>query len=158
MTIGVDFEILPYFLHDQEIVLQLFDLGGQQRFQFMHRSYIKGAKVAIVLYDLTRSQSFENLPQWFDILLSENPEIPIILAGTKKDVTSMEDLHNATTQWMKFNSTTPYSKNIKKHLYISSKTYEGIDALFDAIGDCLVTVTPSNQFINRFISTEFSSF
>ena len=49
MTIGVDFHVLNLTVDNKAITLQLWDLGGQERFRFMVDGYITGAKVISTL-------------------------------------------------------------------------------------------------------------
>ena len=79
MTIGVDFVILEVRHNNKTFQFLVYDLGGQKRFQFLHDSYIKGAKASIILYDMTRINTFNSIPKWIALLMAENPHIPILI-------------------------------------------------------------------------------
>lgn len=130
ITIGVDFEILSVPYHNKIMNLQVWDLGGQERFQFIHDLYLRGAQGGILLYDLTRPQTFEHLTHWIELFAHENSKIPLILAGTKKDLVSPEETTKYSTKWVKLAMGLNYNEMVKKHLFISSKNLEGIDNVF----------------------------
>ena len=64
ITIGVDFACLNLEFNNEVFPFLIYDLGVQQRFQFLHDTYITGSKGAIVMYDLTRRKTFENIRKW----------------------------------------------------------------------------------------------
>lgn len=87
MTIGVNFFDVNVDIGNGDLcALQLWDFGGQLRFRFMLESYVKGAKGALLLFDLTNSESLSNIEDWIDIIRSKDQDIPILLVGTKMDL------------------------------------------------------------------------
>lgn len=137
ITIGVDFEIISMTLNNKNYNLQIWDLGGQERFQFIHDLYLKGAQGGILLYDLTRPQTFDHLTHWIELFHQENPKIPLILAGTKKDLVTPEETTKFSTKWIKLAIGLNYNEMVKKHLFISSKNLEGIDTIFSSLLDLI---------------------
>jgi small GTP-binding protein len=134
ITIGVDFATLNHKVDDgSTATFLIFDLGGQKRFHFIHNSYVLGAKGAILLYDLTRNTSFENIPKWLNLLTKDTPNIPIILVGSKKDLAQPEDINYYTSTWEQLKSTIVGAKNIVHHCHISSKVLAGVEHLFDVL-------------------------
>ena len=138
MTIGVDFVILEVNYNKKTFQFLVYDLGGQKRFQFLHDSYIKGAKASIILYDMTRINTFDSIPKWIALLMAENPQIPILICGSKKDLVQYEDIKKFEEKWFEFSSSIPENCNIIGHIFISSKTMEGIDSIFHTLADNLV--------------------
>lgn len=86
MTIGVEFFLKELEIDDKRVTCQLWDFGGQERFRFLLESYVLGAKGALLLFDLTRPMTLENLGQWVDICRKGDPDLPIIFIGTKLDL------------------------------------------------------------------------
>ena len=138
MTIGVDFVILEVNRNKKTFQFLVYDLGGQKRFQFLHDSYIKGAKASIILYDLTRANTFNSIPKWIALLMAENPQMPILICGSKKDLVQYEDIKKFEERWFKFTSSIPENCNIIGHIFTSSKTMEGLDSIFYALADKLI--------------------
>ncbi|TFF95292.1 MAG: GTP-binding protein [Promethearchaeota archaeon] len=68
---------------------QLWDFGGQERFRFFLDSFVMGANAAILMFDLTRVSSLENLDEWVDICRKYDPNLPILLVGSKLDLEEM---------------------------------------------------------------------
>ncbi|MHA1672402.1 MAG: Rab family GTPase [Promethearchaeota archaeon] len=139
MTIGIDFACVPIEDDpDQPSALLAFDLGGQERFQFIHDSYISGIKVAIIIYDLTRFKSFDNIDKWNDLIMEENPNIPILLVGAKKDLVDSKILDHYLLQFEEKRAEFPNSAKFLDHLFVSSKTFEGIEEVFVKIHEALI--------------------
>ncbi len=86
MTIGVDFLMKQFKMNNILVSLQLWDLGGQERFRFMVEQYTRGAHGALLLFDVTSMASFISIDKWQQLLRKRNEELPIILVGTKYDL------------------------------------------------------------------------
>ncbi|WP_457556427.1 GTP-binding protein [Candidatus Harpocratesius sp.] len=89
ITIGVDFDFIPIEKskpEDGKAQFLVMDLGGQARFHFVHDLYIQGIKGAIVLFDVSRFKTFQNLKKWISLITKENSQIPILLIGNKCDL------------------------------------------------------------------------
>ena len=87
MTIGVQFHLKNISFGGVECTLQLWDFGGQDRFRFLLPTYASGAKGALLLFDLTRMQTTFSLENsWLPIVRKEDPDLPVILMGTKLDM------------------------------------------------------------------------
>ncbi len=86
MTIGVEFFLKELNVDGWDIILQLWDFGGQERFRFLLDSYVTGAKGALLMFDLTRPMTLENLQEWVNIVRRGDNSIPILFIGTKLDL------------------------------------------------------------------------
>ncbi|MHA1775807.1 MAG: Rab family GTPase [Promethearchaeota archaeon] len=139
ITVGIDFSCLLVENNHHPISFIVYDLGGQERFHFLHDAYLRGTKGALVLYDITRPKSFENISHWVELLMKENSQIPIILVGSKIDLGQPEDLLNYQKLWKKRENVFPYYSNIRAHKFISSKTQIGIEDLFNTLKELFIT-------------------
>ena len=136
MTIGVDFACLPFEENvesEKNSAFLAFDLGGQQRFHFIHDAYIKGVKAALILYDLTRFQSFDNISLWHTLLQNENPRIPIIIVGTKSDLSDAETILEFRTYWAELKENFPNSDCLVDHMFVSAKRCDGLTEIFEKL-------------------------
>lgn len=87
MTIGVEFGSRTIELNHQLIKLQVWDTAGQEAFRSITRSYYRGACGALLVYDISRRDSFEHVTKWLEeAKQNSNPNIVIMLVGNKKDL------------------------------------------------------------------------
>lgn len=68
-TLGVDFFLKRIVLPgDTQVALQVWDIGGQTLGGAMLNNYIYGAHAVLLVYDITNSQSFDNLEDWLAVI------------------------------------------------------------------------------------------
>ena len=87
LTIGVEFGAKIIDLNGKSVKIQIWDTAGQEAFQAITRTYYKGATGALVVYDITRRDTFTHVSKWLDeVRANALKEIQIILIGNKKDL------------------------------------------------------------------------
>ncbi|KAM6568798.1 hypothetical protein CsatB_016783 [Cannabis sativa] len=87
-TIGVDFKIKLLTVDGKKLKLTIWDTAGQERFRTLTSSYYRGAQGIILVYDVTRRETFTNLSDvWAKEveLYSTNQDCVKILVGNKVD-------------------------------------------------------------------------
>lgn len=87
-TIGVDFKIKQLTVDGKRLKLTIWDTAGQERFRTLISSYYRGAQGIILVYDVTKRETFTNLSQvWAKEvdLYSTNQDCVKILVGNKVD-------------------------------------------------------------------------
>ena len=86
-TVGVEFGTKNIEVDNNKIKLQIWDTAGQERYRAITSSYYKGAKGAILVYDITRKSTFENIDKWIpDLKKNGDDDIIMILVGNKSDL------------------------------------------------------------------------
>lgn len=75
-TIGVEFQTQVVEVDGKEIKAQVWDTAGQERFRAVTSAYYRGAVGALIVYDISRSTTFENIKRWLDELNSK----PLLLS------------------------------------------------------------------------------
>jgi small GTP-binding protein len=87
-TIGVDFLAKTIRLENGKIVrLALWDIGGQARFKFLRRNFYEGTHGALLVFDLSRANTFTHLKEWLiDMQTIIEYKIPFIILGNKSDL------------------------------------------------------------------------
>lgn len=86
-TIGVDFMIKELKLGVNNVKLTIWDIGGQKRFKSMHKQYYANAKGALILFDLTRKETFNEMEEWHSEMVSIlKDNVPFLLIGNKSDL------------------------------------------------------------------------
>ncbi|KAA8497981.1 Ras-related protein RABC2a [Porphyridium purpureum] len=63
-TIGVDFKVCNRVIDSRKVKMTVWDTAGQERFRTMTTAYYRGAHGVILVYDVTKRESFENLQVW----------------------------------------------------------------------------------------------
>ncbi|NXD93853.1 RAB6A protein, partial [Chaetorhynchus papuensis] len=95
-TIGIDPPPKTMYLEDRtappilllfSVRLQLWDTAGQERFRSLIPSYIRDSTVAVVVYDITNVNSFQQTTKWIDDVRTERgSDVIIMLVGNKTDL------------------------------------------------------------------------
>lgn len=87
LTIGVEFGARLVHVDGKHIKLQIWDTAGQESFRSITRSYYRGAAGALLVYDITRRETFDHLASWLeDARQHANPNMTIMLVGNKADL------------------------------------------------------------------------
>ena len=135
MTIGIDFSMINVNVavetkNTVNIDLQVWDLGGQDRFRFILPSYIQGADGGLLLYDVNWFPSEKNLPEWVN-LWRENtiPGLPLYIVGTKMDLVAQTNLPIVTQRIIELKN----DLGIEKDFLISSKDGRMIEQTIHSI-------------------------
>ncbi len=72
-----------------KVSLLIFDIGGQARFEKLHKVYYQGAKGVVLVFDLTNDKSFQDIEKWREELGKYKlNKVPIMLVGNKCDLES----------------------------------------------------------------------
>lgn len=66
--------------------VDFWDTAGQERFNSMHPAYYHQAHACVLCFDVTRKQTYKNMPQWIQELREYRPKIPTICIANKVDV------------------------------------------------------------------------
>ncbi|KAJ6667780.1 hypothetical protein lerEdw1_016101 [Lerista edwardsae] len=85
-TIGAAFVAKVMPVGGRTVTLGIWDTAGSERYEAMSRIYYRGAKAAIVCYDLTDSSSFQRAKFWVNELQNFEANCRIYLCGTKSDL------------------------------------------------------------------------
>ncbi|KAJ6238400.1 ras-related protein rab-2a [Anaeramoeba flamelloides] len=87
LTIGVEFGARLIEIENKKIKLQIWDTAGQESFRSITRSYYRGAAGALIVYDITRRETFDHLVTWLkDAREHSSPNLQIMLIGNKSDL------------------------------------------------------------------------
>ncbi len=90
-TIGVN--VKKREIEDLEMTMMVWDIYGQKVSKSLHSSNYTGADGAIIVYDVTRKETFESLDQWIDDVFSVTGKIPITVLGNKYDLMRDFDIY-----------------------------------------------------------------
>ena len=93
LTIGVEFGVKTIDLNNQTIKIQIWDTAGEETFQAITRTYYRGAVGALLVYDITRRDTFTHCAKWLeDVKNNGMKDICVILIGNKCDLESQRQV------------------------------------------------------------------
>jgi small GTP-binding protein len=92
-TLGVEFMSKIIDTKTRTIELQLWDTAGQELFRSVTRGYYRGSIAAFLVFDITRRESFTNIPRWIgDVQSAARPDAILVLIGNKLDLATARDV------------------------------------------------------------------
>ena len=122
-TIGVDFATKAIEYKDNSLKLQMWDSAGLERYRALIPSYVRGASIIFIIYDVSSQESFNNLGTWINFIKQVNTDNSmIVLCGNKTDlerrVTTQEGRNLANKeQMMFFEASAKNGENVNKMMY-----------------------------------------
>ncbi|KAL2254283.1 ras-related protein RABA2a-like [Sesamum indicum] len=86
-TIGVEFATRTLQVEGRTIKAQIWDTAGQERYRAITSAYYRGALGALLVYDVTKPTTFDNVSRWLKELRDHaDSNIVIMLIGNKTDL------------------------------------------------------------------------
>ncbi|RAL46456.1 hypothetical protein DM860_004735 [Cuscuta australis] len=86
-TIGVEFQTRTMLIEHKSVKAQIWDTAGQERYRAVTSAYYRGAVGAMLVYDITKRQTFDHILRWLEELRAHaDKNIVIILVGNKTDL------------------------------------------------------------------------
>ncbi|KAK2400651.1 ras-related protein RABA4d [Trifolium repens] len=86
-TIGVEFQTKTLIIDNKTVKAQIWDTAGQERYRAVTSAYYRGAVGAMLVYDMTKRQSFDHMSRWLEELRGHaDTNIVIMLIGNKCDL------------------------------------------------------------------------
>jgi GTP-binding nuclear protein Ran len=85
-TLGVEVHPLKFFSTRGQIIFNIWDTAGQEKFGGLRDGYYIQGQAAIVMFDVTSRITYKNVPNWHRDLIRVCENIPIVLVGNKVDI------------------------------------------------------------------------
>jgi small GTP-binding protein len=91
-TLGTTFATKDVDVKDNEgnirnVRISVWDMGGQSTYRELRRQYMKGSSAAIIVYDVTKPESFMAMNNWFESFREVCPNAPVMICANKIDLT-----------------------------------------------------------------------
>ena len=78
---------------DKEYSLEIWDTNGRQTYRPIYKFFVKDADIIVLIYDITRKNTFLGLQNWLDLILEhKGNEVFLILVGNKNDLYENEEV------------------------------------------------------------------
>ena len=133
VTIGVEYGAKTVSAAGKQIKLQIWDTAGQESFRAITRSFYRNANGVILMYDLTRAESFDDLDDWLrEIRLNSDPDVVVFLVGNMLDLAD-EEREVSTEAAQKFAT----DKKLDGFLEASAKTADHVSEVFIKVAEVL---------------------
>jgi len=88
-TTGVENQTKTVTIANQKIRVQLWDLAGQERYRSMAKAYYRGTHGVLLVLDVTKKSSFDNLIFWLnEVTEYSNTDMTIMLLANKTDISN----------------------------------------------------------------------
>eukprot|EP00766_Chilomastix_caulleryi_P001951 gnl/Chilomastix_caulleri/2924.p1 GENE.gnl/Chilomastix_caulleri/2924~~gnl/Chilomastix_caulleri/2924.p1 ORF type:complete len:193 (+),score=57.57 gnl/Chilomastix_caulleri/2924:112-690(+) len=92
-TVGAEFTQYKTIQNDRMIKLEIWDTAGQEKYRALAPMYYRMSQGAIIVYDITKTHSFEEAKEWMrEVREANDPSLPIILVGNKKDLETQREV------------------------------------------------------------------
>ena len=96
-TIGIDKRTLSIVINtedegEKDLDVYLFDTAGEERYRTISVSYFRDSKGLLMMYDITKNESFQNIEDWLKNIkesLGDNDDYLMILLGNKLDLVNI---------------------------------------------------------------------
>ena len=132
LTIGVEFGAKNITISNKTYRIQIWDTAGQENFRSITRAYYKNSACALVVYDITNRESFDNVSTWIEDCRNQSPQtIFMVLVGNKTDLelenkraVSFEEGQELAekNKMMFFETSAKSGKNVDDIFYRSAET------------------------------------
>jgi small GTP-binding protein len=109
------------------VVLNIWDTAGQEEYRSLVPVYLRGAQVALVVFDLSRPETFDHLADWL-LMLDDVDSCHIIIVGNKSDLRPHEVAAETVGAFVAAHGGLEYFS-------VSAKLQDGVDVLFISIAD-----------------------
>ena len=145
-TVGLDYYTKQEMIKNLNVLVKLWDTAGQERFKALTPNYFRNAEGVVLVYDVTSTESFENLKYWISSIKTNLGEkdifIPIIIIGNKIDMEDSREINKDEAN--KF-----ASENNYKYFETSAKTGEGVDEAIRELVNQILANSDKNEEIKE---------
>ncbi|XP_019409713.1 PREDICTED: ras-related protein Rab-17 isoform X2 [Crocodylus porosus] len=132
-TVGCSFFKQMIHLETANIMFEIWDTAGQEKYHSICHLYYRGARAALLVYDISRKETFNRAKLWLRELEKDflHDEIVIILVGNKTDLATEREV--TSEEGKEF----ARSKGLL-HAETSAKSNHQVTDVFMAIGHCII--------------------
>ena len=125
-------------IDDKEVRLEIWDTAGQERYRSLAPMYYRGAKAAVIVYDITDEETFKGAKTWISEIQKKDENCLIVLVGNKVDLTNHRkvDIHMVKDY---------VENNNIIYMESSAKTGLNVDKIFTTIAENIPEDNEQNE-------------
>jgi small GTP-binding protein len=124
LTIGVEFGAKNVQIRNKTYRIQIWDTAGQENFRSITRAYYKNSVCALVVYDISSRDSFNNVSTWIEDCKNQSPKtIFMVLVGNKSDLNDRRQVNTEEGQELADKLGIPFFES-------SAKTGKNVNEIF----------------------------
>jgi len=129
-TLGTNI-IIKELEHENNVFkFMLWDIAGQKKWNEVRHLYYKGAQGAMLVFDVTRPRTYQDITTWNEDLASFSGDIPKVLVANKIDLDKNVSEEEAKEMAEKIEAV--------DIIFTSAKTGEAVDKAFVKIGYAII--------------------
>lgn len=126
-------------INDQNVVLQIWDTAGQEKFLTLTKSFFANSDGILVCYAVDDAKSFSNIRRWIQQIKENAPEeVKIILLANKIDLIEERVVNTKQGELLAEEYDIPFYE-------CSSKTGDGVDDIFAFVSHSLFQKAKQNK-------------
>jgi small GTP-binding protein len=135
LSVGVDILTKDVEFSPNEIAtLSIWDIGSQQRFEFIRNTFYKGAAGAMVVFNLNKRESFFKALHWItEIRDFTGQRLPVVLIGNQISSTENNEITINKEDVQNF-----VKKEKLMYIETSTKTGVNISDVFHQLTKCII--------------------
>jgi len=149
-TIGVDFYVTTFNISKLNIKLYIWDFGGEERFEFLYKTYLRNFNGAVIVFDLNNKRDYDKISKFINIIKKDDK--PYAIIGNKLDLISDIDIIKER------NEIKEYCKQEEiPYLETSAKSDINIENLFLLISKEMLTSKMISKYSNLYNREELKN-
>ncbi|KAI8871433.1 ras-domain-containing protein, partial [Ramicandelaber brevisporus] len=137
-TIGADFTTK---LQPVDVLLQLVDTAGQERFKSLGPAFYRGADACVLVFDLANALSFDSLKGWVESFIKHRgldhgdpfSYFPFVVLGNKADLDFVAVPASKIAAFISSVSSDAFAPDIPRYYQVSAKMNSNIETAFQAV-------------------------
>ena len=151
-TIGIDFCVTTFNIGKLDIKLYIWDFGGEERFEFFYKDYIRNSNGAIIVFDLNNKRDYDKILKYISIIKRDNNDKPYAIIGNKLDLVSDTNLIKERNEIKEY-----YQQEQIPYLETSAKSNINIENLFLLITKEMITSKMISKYSNLYNREELKN-
>ena len=151
-TVGAAFQDHVMTTEKGVVSMQIWDTAGQEKYRSLAPMYYRNAQAAILVFDLTNTQSYEALEQWATELEEKSStEIKLFIVGNKCDLTEQRAVSKEEAEEF------TYRHGGMAYIETSAKNGTGVLQLFTKVAESCETIGKSEEVAEPVVVNTYNS-